>query len=215
MNQQEDRPLTDRRYERAGYRLLKWALACLTIGLIAGGFFWWLNEWKAAQEKPPTLAPQVVADYLHAVIEAQRTVYTTKVIDPLEAKGVHAEEHWKQQKALPLPAQMVLESGRLVAQTNLGIKYRLASLTPIYVWNAPANDFERKGLEAVIKTPNQPYTGFVSEGRNRYFKAIYADKAFSEACVTCHNAHSNSSKKDYRLNDVMGGLIITIPINES
>lgn len=110
---------------------------------------------------------------------------------------------------------MILEGGRLVAQTGLGIKYRLASLTPIYVWNAPANDFERKGLEAVTKDPSKPFTGFVREGRDRFFQAVYADKAVAQACVTCHNTHSNSPKKDYRLNDVMGGVIITIPIKGS
>jgi hypothetical protein len=215
MVRHENRRLTDRRHGSAGHRLLRWSTACLAIGVIAGATYWLFHEWKAGQEKPVTIAPEVVADYLHAVIEAQRTVYTTNVVDPLQAKGVHAEEHWKQQKALPLPAQMILEGGRLVAQTGLGIKYRLASLTPIYVWNAPANDFERKGLEAVTKNPDKPFTGFVREGRNRFFQAIYADKAISQACVACHNGHSNSPKKDYRLNDVMGGVIITIPVNES
>jgi hypothetical protein len=192
--------------------LLTWGAACLAVGVIAGATYWGLHEWMERAEKPVTLAPEIVAEYLHAVIEAQRTVYTTNVVDPLQEKGIHAEEHWKQQKTLPLPAQMILDGGRLVAEKRLGFKYRLASLTPIYVWNAPATDFERKGLEAVAGNPDKPFTGFVRIGRDRFFQAIYADRAVSQACVQCHNSHMNSPKKDFKLNDVMGGIVITIPV---
>lgn len=191
-----------------------WGSACLVIGLIAGLTYWSIHEWIERSEKPVTLEPDIVADYLHAVIEAQRTIYTTNVVDPLQSKGILAEEHWKQQKALPLPAQMVMDGGRLVAETGLGIKYRLASLTPIYVWNAPSTEFERNGLEAVAKDPDKPFKGFVRIGRERFFQAIYADRAVSQTCVTCHNTHINSPKKDYQLNDVMGGIIVTIPVGD-
>jgi len=194
--------------------LSTWVIVCLAVGMIAGASYWGLHEWREQARTPLTLEPGIVADYLHAVIEAQRTVYTTHVVDALESKGIHTDEHWRQQTALPLPAQMILESGRLVAAKGLGLKFRLASLTPIYVWNAPATDFERQGLEAVAKNPDKPYKGFVRIGRDRYFQAIYADRAVSQACVNCHNNHLNSPKRDYRLNDVMGGIIITIPVTD-
>nr|MBP8199272.1 DUF3365 domain-containing protein [Nitrospira sp.] len=44
---------------------------------------------------------------------------------------------------------------------------------------------------------------------------IYADRAVSESCVSCHNAHANSPRRDYKLNDIMGGVIVTIPISEA
>lgn len=193
---------------------MKWAAACLVIGAFAGLTYWGLHEWMERAEKPVTLTPETVAEYLHAVIEAHRTIYTTNVVDALKDKGIEAEEHWKQQKALPLPAQMILDGGRLVAEKGVGLKYRLASNTPIYVWNAPATDFERKGLEIVARNPDKPFTGFVRVGRDRFFQAIYADRAVSQACVNCHNTHINSPKKDYQLNDVMGGIIITIPVSD-
>jgi hypothetical protein len=178
---------------------------------MGGASLWGLHEWQ--EEPPPTLQPETVADYIHAVIEAQRSFYTTHVVEVLEHKGIHADEYWKQQQALPLPAQFLLESGRLVAEKGLGLKFRLASLTPIYVWNGPSTEFERQGLEAVTKNPDRPYRGFVRLGRDRFFQAIYADRAISHACINCHNNHPNSPKRDFRLNDVMGGIIITIPVS--
>lgn len=162
-----------------------------------------------------TLSPARVAEQIHAVIQANRTVYATHVVDKLQAKGiVTAAEYWKQEDVLPLPAQFLIETGRLMSEKGTGLKYRLASLWPIYVWNSPSTDFERKGLEAIAKDPHQPYTGFVKIGRERSFQAIYADVAISQSCIDCHNTHPNSPRRDFKLNDVMGGIIITIPIED-
>ena len=54
-----------------------------------------------------------------AQIEANRANYTQNVVDKLHRQGVvEAVEHWKEERGLPLPAQFLLESGRLVAQTT-------------------------------------------------------------------------------------------------
>ena len=78
----------------------------------------------------------------------------------------------------------------------------------------PNSDFERRGLEAVMKAPDKPFTGFYQQAGIRYFQGIYADRAVSESCVSCHNNHTNSPRRDYKLNDIMGGVIVTIPITE-
>ena len=56
--------------------------------------------------KKPTAAhsisPETVADYVHAIIEADRTVYTTHIVKRMQEKGiVSAAEHWEQENALP------------------------------------------------------------------------------------------------------------------
>jgi hypothetical protein len=52
----------------------------------------------------------------------------------------------------------------------------------------------------------------VTSGRQQYFQAIYPDLAVSPACIDCHNSHLLSPKRDFKLNDVMGGITITIPL---
>lgn len=95
-----------------------------------------------------------------------------------------------------------------------GIQCRLASLWPIYPRNGPATDFEQEGLEAVAKDPSQPHVGLLKAGHRLIFRAVYADKAVSKACVSCHNSHPSSPRKDFKLNDVMGGIIISFPVDE-
>ena len=161
------------------------------------------------------ISPARVADYVHSIIEADRTVYTTHVVNRMQEHGiVLATEHWEQGKTLPLPAQFLQLAGQLVAQKGKGIRYRLISLWPIYRKNGPATEFERKGLKAVLANPDHPYTGIVTSGKKQYFQAIYSDRAVAQACVSCHNAHPLSPKRDFKLNDSLGGIVITIPLDE-
>ena len=159
------------------------------------------------------IPPHMVANYIHALVQADRALYTTHVVERMQELGVTvATEHWKAERALPLPAQMLLMSGWLVEGEGMGLRLRLTSLWPINKDNAPIDDFERLGLEQVAKTPNTPYTGIITQGQKRYFKALYADRAISAACIDCHNGHESSRKRNHKLNDVMGGIVVSFPL---
>jgi hypothetical protein len=190
------------------------AFRTATIAFFLGGL--WIGiPFPSAKESPGLvgIAPEKVADYVHAVLEADRAIYTTQVVNRMQEKGiVAAAEHWEHHNALPLPAQFLQHSGRLVAESGRGIRYRLIGLSPIYQRNAPATEFERKALTELHRQPDRPVTGIVSSGKKQYFQAIYSDRAVSSACVTCHNSHPLSPKQDFKLNDVMGGIAITIPM---
>lgn len=189
-------------------------LRSATIAFILG-VLWVGSPFPFAKENPGLvgIAPEKVADYIHAVIDADRSIYTAEIVNRMQEKGVVAAvEHWEQENALPLPAQFLQHSGRLVAESGRGIRYRLIGLSPIYQRNAPATEFERRALTELQRQADRPITGIVSSGKKQYFQAIYSDRAVSSACVTCHNSHPLSPKQDFKLNDVMGGIAITIPL---
>ena len=192
-------------YRRCAFRT--GTIAFFVIGLCIGIPF------PSAKESSGGIAPEKVADYIHAVLEADRSIYTTQIVNRMQEKGiVAATEHWERDNALPLPAQFLQHSGRLVAESGRGIRYRLIGLSPMYQRNAPATEFERKALTELQRQPDRPITGIVSSGKKQYFQAIYSDRAVSAACITCHNNHPLSPKQDFKLNDVMGGIAITIPL---
>ena len=191
-------------------KLFTWGIICTLMAVTSWVGISFGNE---QGEMEVDFSPEVVADYIHAVIEADRTLYTTHVVKRMHDGGVViATEGWKKRNALPLPAQMLLMSGRKVEEGGTGLRYRLASLRPIYEENGPAGVFEEAGLKVVAEDPSEVYTGIITRGDKRFFKAIYADKAVSEACINCHNTHILSSKRDYKLGDVMGGIIISFPL---
>ncbi|GJL68966.1 MAG: hypothetical protein NPIRA06_16010 [Nitrospirales bacterium] len=171
------------------------------------------SEVRMAPGTEVNFSPEVVAGYIHAVIAADRALYTTHVVDRMqENRIVIAAEAWKQRKALPLPAQMLLMGGKVAEMGGSGLRYRLASLWPIYEENGPSTDFEEAGLKFVSEDPDEVYSGIIKRGDQRFFKAIFADRAVSKACVECHNGHLLSSKYDFKLGDVMGGIIISFPL---
>ena len=155
-----------------------------------------------------------VADMVHAVIESNRTFYTVHVVERMQAKGVVvASENWRDEKTLPLPAQFLQESARLAVNTKAKIGYKLIGLWPINKQNAPKTESEHKGLVETLKNPDRPYTEVVMNGPDAYLQAIYADRAISQACIGCHNAHPDSPKRDFKQNDVMGAIMVIVPLH--
>jgi hypothetical protein len=156
------------------------------------------------------------ADMLHAVMEADRTVYTRVVIQrlTLQDKVITASEHYADEKALPLPAQMFRLGAETAAEKTNKFSYSLLSLTPINKQNNARTDIERKGLEAVANKKGENFYGEEQLGGKRYFTAVYPDAAIAEACVKCHNGHKDSPRRDFKLGDVMGGVVIRIPVSD-
>ena len=178
----------------------------LVLGMVVG--------WALSTQRLPVhgIPARTVADYLHGVIEADRTFYTQHIVERMEAMLiVNASEDWMHDKTLPLPAQFLREASRSLRLRDAPFRYRLVSLWPLNSRNAPGSDQERQMLEQVVKF-GEVMEGEVTLNDKRYFQAIYPDRAVSRACVSCHNAHTESPKRDFKLNDVMGGLVIEVPL---
>lgn len=182
------------------------ASTLLTATLIAGC--------SGGEPASSGISPQKMADALHAVMEADRTVYTKKVINRLvkEEKVIKASEQWKDDKALPLPAQMFRFGAEMVAEKDAGFTYSLLSLWPINKQNAPKTEIEKAGLEFIGTNPGEKYYGEETLGGVKYFTAVYPDVAVAPACVDCHNKHKDTPKTDFKIGDVMGGVVLRIPI---
>jgi hypothetical protein len=161
------------------------------------------------------ISPQKMADALHAVMEADRTVYTKNVVNRLQnvESVIKASEHWNDDKALPLPAQMFRMGSELVAEKQAGFTYALLSEWPVNKQNHPKTDVEKKGLRYIVENPGKNYYGNEELGGQAYFTAVYPDMGVAEACISCHNGHKDSPRKDFKMGDVMGGVVIRIPVS--
>jgi hypothetical protein len=187
------------------------ALALIAVAALAST----LVGCGKTETKSAGFTPQQMADGLFIVMSSDRAVYTKQVVNRLqnEEKILTATEHWKDEKTLPLPAQMFRMGAETVAEKKPGFTYGLLSLWPINKQNEPKTDVEKAGLQFVAD--NKGTTNYYAEevlGGKKYFTAVYADVAVSPACVKCHNNHDDSPKTDFALNDVMGGVVIRLPM---
>ena len=185
---------------------------------------------EATPAGPAGVPPRKVADMLHAVMEADRTVYTKEVVNRLikdqkvqimnpssqAAEAFGASEHWKTEHGkLPLPAQMFrMGSERVSSNPKAGFTYALLSKWPINAQNKPTTDIETKGLDFVAgNAGKEPFYGEETLGGKKYFTAVYADVGVVAACIDCHNMHPDTPRDDFKLGDVMGGVVIRIPMD--
>jgi len=167
-----------------------------------------------------TVPVKAMADALHLVMDSDRTIYTKTIVNRLvkKEKVIKASEHFNDDKALALPAQMFRFGAELVEKRSkslpdVNFTYSLQSLWPINKQNAPKTDAEKAGLKFVAENKGKNYYTEETLGGKKYFTAVYADTGVAPVCVSCHNGHKDTPKRDFKIGDVMGGVVIRIPID--
>ncbi|MEL6138155.1 MAG: DUF3365 domain-containing protein [Cyanobacteria bacterium J06628_6] len=195
------------------------AAVCFTAVACSGGGS------TTATATGPSIAPELVADYIHTVMAADRTAYTKHVVNrvkTLEGKAkdtgvleVESTEGWQETDGIPLPAQM-FRLGSEIANESGYFTYNLISPWYINDSHGPKSDFEIEAMDAVVES-GESYKSYQEVGDQAYFSALYPDKAVAEACVTCHNTHpihlERYPDKVFEMDEVMGGIIINIPVD--
>lgn len=193
------------------------AAICFTAVACSGG---------AESQATGGVKPELVADYIHTALASDRTAYTKHVVNrakKLEGKPkedgvleVEATEGWENSGGIPLPAQMFRLGSEIASEEQSAFTYNLISTWYINDAQGPKSEFEKKAIAEVEKT-GEPYKEYQEVSGKKYFSALYPDKAVAEACVTCHNTHPIHKErypdKVFKLDDVMGGVMINIPLD--
>lgn len=170
----------------------------------------------SAQSDEARFTPRELADMLHLVMESDRTVYTRVIVNrlTLQDKVITASEHFEDDQALALPAQMFRFGAEMVASKTADFSYSLQSLWAVNKQNMPRTEVEKAGLAYVAEHPGERYYGEEELGGVKYFTAVYPDVAVAAACTGCHNDHPDSPRRDFVMGDVMGGVVLRIPLGE-
>ncbi|WP_461520842.1 Tll0287-like domain-containing protein [Porticoccus sp.] len=175
-----------------------------------------LTACKEETEAKAGIDPKVYTDSLFAVMKADRSNYTKLIIQRLGPNGAGAikpDEHWEDiENGALLPAQMFRAGAEAVATMTDDFTYSLQSLWPINKQNAPKTPAEEAGLKYIAENPGENYYGEETLGDVTYYTAVYPDVAVSPACTGCHNDHKDSPKTDFKIGEVMGGVVIRVPL---
>jgi adenylate cyclase len=157
------------------------------------------------------------ANDLNSVITSVRGYYATNVVGRVLAhQGTTQVVHNYESVpgAIPIPATLSLELGRVIGAQQENINYRFVSDYP-FQNRAPhqLDDFEKTSLRSLRDNSEQK----IIDTRASLFSdtvRIVAPVLMGPACVSCHNSHPESPKKDWKVGDVRGiqEVIITQPI---
>jgi hypothetical protein len=148
------------------------------------------------------LSRDAAAKYILATAKAFRTVYAKQIVGQASKANVTPDENWtKNDHGIMLPAQFIKAAGAELKDFELG----LIGLTPIYKDNLPKTKAEEDALK---KLAADPKLGVLTFEDGSQFKGISADLAIADSCVSCHNAHPGSPRKDFKKGDVMGAIVV-------
>ena len=147
------------------------------------------------------------ADELNSALTAVRGFYSQNVVARvLGSTGPTAVVHNYQDipGAIPLPATLSLELAKVIGGKEGNMTYRFISDYPFT--NRKPHDldsFERQALMTLRRTPGtQVYdiSGSVFDRQIRLAAPLMMDTS----CVSCHNSHPESPKRDWKVGDVRG-----------
>ena len=150
---------------------------------------------------------------LNSVVSSVRAYYATNVVGRvLAAHGMTQVVHNYEivPGAIPIPATLSLELGRVISEQQHNITYRFVSDYP-FKNRAPhrLDDFEKNALAQLRNHPEQQLTSISASVLTDRVRLI-APVIMGPACVSCHNAHAESPKRDWQIGDVRGIQEITI-----
>ena len=147
------------------------------------------------------------ASDVNSIISSVRHYYANNVVgrilaSPGTTKVVHNYKDYP--GAIPIPATLSLELGKVVGEQQKNIKYRFVSDYPFKNRTPHTFDeFETDSLSRLRQNSNQQLTRISSSVLSDGVRLI-APVMMEQPCVNCHNSHPESPKTDWKVGDVRG-----------
>ncbi len=147
------------------------------------------------------------ASDLNSVISSVRSFYGSNVVARVLAFHGSTQVTHNYESipgAIPIPATLSLELGKVISEQQKNITYRFVSEYP-FKNRAPhvLDNFERSALEILRVHPSLQVTD-VSTTLFSDRVRLVAPIIMGDACVACHNSHPESTKRDWKVGDVRG-----------
>ncbi|MBD2423368.1 DUF3365 domain-containing protein [Cyanobium sp. FACHB-13342] len=160
---------------------------------------------------------ELQADEISTLATGIRGYYADNVVARLqEANGqaVFTENYRDVHGGIPIPATLSIELGALFdsAHSDGRINYAFLSDYPFAKRDVPPLDgFETDALRAFRQDPELPrYVKLERPWLGRSTYRLATPVLMRPACVTCHNQHPDSPRKDWKVGDVRGIQEVTV-----
>jgi class 3 adenylate cyclase len=152
------------------------------------------------------------ATEIDALIDEMRSYYSSEVVGRLNSEAIHgsAAKDANGNLELPMPTAMSVELGKRISARDGAVKFRVFSDFPFKGRAGHAIDtFERRALDSLRRNASVPViesTGSLLDHTVRRATPII----MGPACVSCHNSHPDSPKRNWNVGDVRGIQEVTV-----
>lgn len=152
------------------------------------------------------------ASLLAKEVQADRRLYSSVVVKrALEAGLTVTTDYHNIERSIPNPTAFLKDVADSIG-TRDGFYIELKSINPVNPENGPDDAFERAALEGFAGgAGTRSHTFEYIKGRWS-LRYMVPDTATSQVCVDCHNSIPGGPKRDYKVGDLMGAVLITIPV---
>jgi adenylate cyclase len=194
-----------RRSDRAAYHRSSMGpllIAAVALGLLGLPLAVWLDL-RFLSERMLRLQ----ASEISRIIDDMRGFYASDVVGRVlraDRPVTPTHDYKNVSGAIPIPATLSIELGKIISSRDGTVKYRFISDLPFKGREPhPLDAFERNAISTLRRHPSQPVvdvSGSLLDSRVR----IATPVLMGEVCVGCHNSQSDSPKKDWKVGDVRG-----------
>ena len=193
---------------RIGTKLLVLTVPLIAVATLLGTWTLYRLNAERLQEKLKSRANSIA----HQVM-ADRQYYGSVVVPRVkDLGGSFGADYHDIHGRFPLPATFVREVSEKIANAE---RVRHALISPGRSIKTRGRGIPSNHAFASLATrPNEPFVRTDTIEGRAVMRVLVADLASSASCVSCHNAHPQSPKHDFRLNDLMGGLEVIIPMDQ-
>ncbi len=184
-----------------------WVAGCVLLGVYL------FATRPAALPEEATSERKVPIDLVFRLVAAEndavRGLYTAEIVAAGQKAGLAFDEKWRDPKldAGPLPALLLREAASAIQQTPVPLGLFLGSDFPI----SRSNLFKGEQDERFRKVKQTGNPEFFYAADLKLHTAMFPDYAVAPGCVSCHNQHPESPKKDWALHDMMGATTWSYP----
>lgn len=201
-------------FQRIRERSVGTKLLILILPIIAGFIF--TLEWYFAWHRDMARVEESVRQQAQMVatqITADRAYYATVVVPRIKQLGGEATDRYHDiPGAIPLPVTFLREVSEAIHSSRKHYTAALLSPWPINKKQGIRDPFQQESIAYLSQHRDGIFSRIEVINGQRTLRFMKGDFAAAQVCVDCHNAHPDSPKHDFQLNDLMGGMEIQIPI---
>lgn len=210
MNQSTESPQGQKKHAGVHRVLTPGVIATLVAGTVVFATAVLFIENRNSQRNEQKALEQIAEAYSNSILTF-RDFYNQVILSKIRSSGIEiTHEYHNKNNAVPIPATMSLDLIQFLNKRQVNMSMRLVSEYPF-----PARqkriftDFDRQALDYFQTTAKKSFSR-TTEHDNRSLFEYAVPVRLTENCVSCHNAHPESPKRNWKIGDIRGIQVVTV-----